>query len=464
MNKVEKFDVVVIGAGPGGYVAAIRAAQLGLKVAIVEKNQLGGICLNWGCIPTKALLSSASVLRSLRHAKEYGISVQGISVDLSNVVERSRKVAKQLQNGVQHLMKKNNVTVFQGAAYIQGEGSIVITQDTRKQTLYARHIVVATGASARVLDTFPMGKEGVWYYKDALMPESLPKKLLVIGAGAIGVEFACFYHDMGVDVTLIEAGSSILPAEDGEVSAYMQNVLSKDGIHLHVGTMVKRAEYQEGKWNITLDNNEESVIQVDKVLVAIGVVGNIQQIGLENTKVEVKHSFICTDDFGATAEKGIYAIGDVAGAPCLAHKAYHQAVKCIEKIAGKTPKALDFGRIPACTYSYPQVAHIGMTEEVVKQKGIPYRIGKFPFSANGKAIAAGATEGFVKVIFERNTGELLGAHMVGHDVTEMLQGYGIAMSLETTEQELMETIFAHPTQSEAMHEAVLAAFGQALHT
>ena len=462
-----QYDLVVVGGGPGGYVAAIRAAQLGLKTALVEKAQLGGICLNWGCIPTKALLRSADVLRLVRDAGRFGVQVAAPQIDLAAMVERSRAVAAQLQSGVGYLMKKNKVTVVSGHARLAGRGKLSVTGADGTSTLTARHIILATGARARTLPGLTPDGDSVWSYREALMPKRVPQHLVVIGAGAIGIEFASFYHALGARVSVIEMADRVLPVEDEEVSHYVGDALRKQGMQLYTGSRIlsssKRRVGQAQEWTLQLDGKHKDSLTADVILTAAGIVGNVEDLGLEGTAVKVDRSHIVTDAWGATAEPGVYAIGDVAGAPWLAHKASHEAVMCVEKIAGLTPHVLDITRIPACTYSHPQVASVGLTEAQAKAGSRAVRVGKFPFAVNGKAIALGATAGFAKVVFDAASGELLGAHMVGEEVTEMIQGYTVARELETTEAELMATIFPHPTQSEAMHEAVLAAYERSLH-
>lgn len=464
----ETFDLLVIGGGPGGYVAAIRAAQLGMKTALVEKAQLGGVCLNWGCIPTKALLRSADVLRLVRGAAQFGIKAQPPVADLGAMVARSRAVAAQLNKGVAHLMKKNGVQVFTGHARLQGAGAVAVSAaDGKNQVLRARHIVLATGARARQLPQLASDGQTVWTYREALTPPSLPKRLLIVGAGAIGIEFASFYRALGSEVTVVEMAPRILPVEDEEVSAQVAASLQRDGMTLHTGMGVAKAQRASHGWDVTLQPQDASKaalqVQADVVLVAAGIVGNVEDLGLETTRVKVEKTHIVTDAMCSTAEPGVYAIGDVAGLPWLAHKASHEGVLCVEHIAGLKPHALDPQRVPACTYSHPQVASVGLTEAQAKAAGHKVKVGKFPFGANGKAIAMGATTGFAKVVFDEASGELLGAHMVGDEVTEMIQGFAIAQTLETTEAELMATIVPHPTMSESMHEAVLAAYGRALH-
>ena len=460
------FDMIVVGGGPGGYVAAIRAAQLGMKTALVEKAQLGGICLNWGCIPTKALLRSADVLRLVRDAAAYGIKVAAPAADLPAMVARSRAVAAQLNKGVTGLMKKNGVTVLAGHGRLAGKGRLdIAAPDGRTRTVSSAHIVLATGARARQLPALPADGKTVWSYREALAPPALPRRMLIVGAGAIGIEFASFYHAVGAHVTVIEMADRVLPVEDADISAQVAGSLARDGIVLHTSTGIAQAERTGAGWTVTLQGGKPdgAKIEADVVLVAAGIVGNVEGIGLENTAVKVEKTHIVTDGFGRTAEPGVYAIGDVAGPPWLAHKASHEGVICVEHIAGLQPHALDPARIPACTYSHPQVASVGLTEAQARARGHQIRVGKFPFAANGKAIALGSTGGLVKVVFDEGSGELLGAHMVGDEVTEMIQGYAIAQTLETTEADLMAAVLPHPTMSEAMHEAVLAAYGRALH-
>jgi dihydrolipoamide dehydrogenase len=457
-------DVVVVGAGPGGYVAAIRSAQLGLKTALVEREQLGGICLNWGCIPTKALLRSADVLRLLRNANRYGVDAGPVVPNFAAMVSRSRVVATQLNKGVAHLLKKNGVSVIRGHARLQGHGLLTVEGESGGVTLQAKHIVLATGARARTLPALPPpGREGIWTYREALAPSHAPKRLLIVGAGAIGIEFASFYSAIGTQVTVVEAAERILPSEDAEVSAHVATSLMQEGIALHVGTSVVSAARTENGWHIQLSAKLTNVIEADVVLLAVGITGNVEDIGLERTAARVVRNHVVVDAMCRTAEKGLFAIGDVAGPPWLAHKASHEGVIVAEHIAGLQPHALDLHRVPACTYSHPQVASVGLTEAQARDTGRRLKTGKFPFSANGKAIAMGTTNGFVKVVFDADTGELLGAHMVGDEVTEMIQGFAIAQHLETTERDVMETVLPHPTMSEAMHEAVLAAYGRALH-
>jgi len=458
------FDLAIVGGGPGGYVAAIRAAQLGMRTAVIEKEALGGICLNWGCIPTKALLRSADVLRLVKDAAAYGVTVAEPRADVPAMVARSRAVAAQLNKGVAHLMKKHGITVLNGHGRLAGQGRLQVRgADGQASTVGAGHIVLATGARARPLPQLPVDGSTVWSYREALAPPAIPRRMLIVGAGAIGVEFASFYHAVGVQVTLIEMAERILPTEDAEIAAQVANQLRRDGIVIHAGTRLEGARRGASGWTVMLAGSAATQLETDVVLVAAGIVGNVEELGLEGTGVKVERTHIVTDAFAQTGEPGVYAIGDVAGPPWLAHKASHEGVICVENIAGLQPHPLDPRRIPACTYSHPQVASVGLTEAQAMAAGHRVRVGRFPFSANGKAIAMGATAGLAKVVFDEGSGELLGAHMVGDEVTEMIQGYGIAQALETTEAELMAAVLPHPTLSEAMHEAVLDAYGRALH-
>jgi dihydrolipoamide dehydrogenase len=464
------FDLIVVGGGPGGYVAAIRAAQLGLKTAVVEREHMGGICLNWGCIPTKALLRTSEVYGLIKHADAYGLSVKDVSFDSKKIVERSRKVASQLSSGVSMLMKKNKITVFDGTAKLAGtEGArrkvAVSLKDKSDVTLTAKDVVLATGARARQLPGLEADGKLVWSYKEAMVPPEFPKSLLVIGSGAIGIEFASFYRAMGADVTVAEVMDRILPVEDAEVSAFAKRAFEKQGMKILTSATV--SNLKKGTNNVTATvtvGGKPQEITVDRVISAVGIVGNVENIGLEGTKVKVEKTHIVIDQWGATGEPNVYAIGDVAGPPWLAHKAMHEGVLVVEKIAGvKGVHPMKIENIPGCTYCQPQVASIGLTEAAAKAKGLELKVGKFPFIGNGKAIALGEPEGFIKTIFDAKTGELLGAHMIGAEVTELIQGYSIAKTLETTEAELMATVFPHPTLSEMMHESVLAAYGRTLH-
>jgi dihydrolipoamide dehydrogenase len=460
------FDVVVIGAGPGGYVTAIRAAQLGMKAAVVEGNHLGGICLNWGCIPTKALLRTAEVFEYIKHAKEFGIEVKDFGFDIKKVVERSRKVAGQLNGGVGHLLKKNKVTVFDGFGKLGGAGKVHVEKDGKAVAdLTAKHIILATGARARTLPGMEPDGKLIWTYREAMVPDSMPKSLLVIGSGAIGIEFASFYRSMGAEVTVVEILPRILPVEDEEISAFAHTAFEKQGIKIHTETSVTKLTPGSGNVTATLEaGGKKTDVTAERIILAVGIVGNVEGLGLEGTKVKVEKSHIVIDEWCRTGEPGVYAIGDVVGPPWLAHKASHEGIMCIEKIAGVPGvHPLDTSLIPGCTYSRPQVASVGMTEAAAKEKGRKIKVGRFPFMGNGKAIALGEAEGMVKTIFDADTGELLGAHMVGAEVTELIQGYGVAKTLETTETDLMHTVFPHPTLSEMMHESVLDAYGRAVH-
>ena len=461
----DQFDLVILGSGPGGYVAAIRASQLGLKTAIVERERLGGICLNWGCIPTKALLRTSEIYHYMQHAADYGLKAENIGFDLGKVVDRSRKVAGQLNAGVKGLMKKNKVTVYEGVGTLAGKGVLSVEQGDKTVELAAKNIIVATGARARDLPFAKADGARIWTYRHAMVPSEMPTKLLVIGSGAIGVEFASFYNDMGADVTIVEMLPRILPVEDEEVSAFMEKTLTKQGIKILTGVGVEGIETGAAAVKASIKGKDGTVTTeaYSHVIVAIGIVPNTENIGLEALGVETDRGHLKTDGYGRTNVDGIWAIGDVTGAPWLAHKASHEGVIAVEKIAGGSPHQMDKGNIPGCTYSRPQVASVGMTEAKAKEAGYDLKVGKFPFIGNGKAIALGEAEGFVKTVFDAKTGELLGAHMVGAEVTELIQGYVVARQLETTEAELMETVFAHPTLSEMMHESVLGAYGRAIH-
>ncbi|MGZ9073758.1 MAG: dihydrolipoyl dehydrogenase [Rhodoplanes sp.] len=466
------FDVLIIGSGPGGYVTAIRAAQLGYKTAIVEKNHLGGICLNWGCIPTKALLRSAEIFNYLKHAKDFGLTVEKIGYDPSVVVKRSRAVSKRLNDGVGFLMKKNKVAVIWGEAAIDAPGKVTVKPtkaDAPKGALppgqyAAKHIILATGARPRVLPGLEPDGKLVWTYFEAMAPEAMPKSLLVVGSGAIGIEFASFYRTMGAEVTVVEILPQILPVEDAEIASFARKQFEKQGIKIMTGAKVTKLDKQANGVSATIDDGKGSTqtLAVDRVISAVGVVGNIEGLGLEKLGVKTDRGTIAIDGQCRTNVPGVYAIGDVAGPPMLAHKAEHEGVICIEAIKGLDPHPMNKLMIPGCTYCSPQIASVGLTEAAAKEKGFDIRVGRFPFAANGKAIALGEDQGFVKVIFDKKTGQLLGAHMVGAEVTELIQGYVVAMNLETTEEELMHTIFPHPTLSEMMKEAVLDAYGRVL--
>jgi dihydrolipoamide dehydrogenase len=460
----DDFDVVVIGSGPGGYVTAIRASQLGMTVAIVERSELGGICLNWGCIPTKALLKSAEVYEGLNHLADYGISVEKRGFDFAKVVDRSRKVAAQLNAGVTFLMKKHKIEVVVGTARLEkGAAAPIVEVGSRKLT--AKHVILATGARARTIPALGLEPDGerVWTYREALVPKFAPKSLVVIGSGAIGMEFASFYRALGVEVTVIEMLSRILPVEDEEVSKAAHKAFEKRGIQFRVPAAVKKLT--KAKAGVALEievAGKTETLSADVAIVAVGIVGNVEDLGLEALGAKIDRNHIVTDSHGATGVPGLYAIGDVAGPPWLAHKASHEGVHCIEHIAGLKPANLT-SPIPGCTYTTPQIASVGLTEAQAKEQGLEPKVGRFPFRVNGKAIAAGETDGFVKTVFDGKTGALIGAHMIGHEVTEMIQGYVLAMTLEATEAELHATVFPHPTMSEAMHESALDAFGKVLH-
>ncbi|NCC22236.1 MAG: dihydrolipoyl dehydrogenase [Alphaproteobacteria bacterium] len=461
------FDLVVIGGGPGGYVAAIRASQLGMRTALVEASHLGGVCLNWGCIPTKALLRSAEVHRLVRHADRYGLKVSGLEVDFTKVIERSRAVSKQLSQGVKGLLRKNKVSIIDGWGKLAGKGRITVEVDGKvTQNLSAKHIVLATGARARVLPGLEPDGKVVWTYKEAMVPDAMPKSLLVVGSGAIGTEFASFYNDLGARVTLVEVVDRILPVEDEEISTMARKAFEAQGVKILTGATVTKLEKSKSNVKATIrasDGKEEQHV-FDRAIMAVGIVANTDNIGLENTKVKLERGQIVTDEWLQTGESGIYAIGDVAGAPWLAHKASHEGVICVEKLAGVGDvHPLDKRNIPGCTYSHPQIASVGLTERAAKEAGYEVRVGRFPFIGNGKAIALGEPDGLVKTVFDARTGELLGAHMIGAEVTELVQGFGIARTLEATEAELMHTVFPHPTLSEMMHESVLDAYGRAIH-
>ena len=460
------FDLIVVGGGPGGYVAAIRAAQLGMKTALVEREHLGGICLNWGCIPTKALLRSAEIFHILRHLDQYGFSAKDISYDTSRIVARSRAVAEQLSNGVAYLLKKNKVEVLDGHGRLAGKGMLAVEKSgAQVAELAAPHIILATGARARTLPGLAPDPDRVWTYKEAMVPSAIPKSLLVVGSGAIGIEFASFYRAMGAEVTVIEALDRVLPIEDEEISAFARKSFEKQGIEICTGVTVKSLEHSDRHVTAKIEaGGTASALSVEKVILAVGIVGNVEDIGLESTAVEVRRTHVVVDEWLRTGEPGIYAIGDLAGAPWLAHKAMHEGVICVEHIAGiNDVHPLDLRNIPACTYCRPQVASVGLTEAAAREAGHEVRVGRFPFIGNGKAIAYGDPEGMVKTVFDAKTGELLGAHMIGAEVTELIQGYTIAKTLETTEADLIRTVFPHPTISETMHEAVLDAYGRAIH-
>jgi dihydrolipoamide dehydrogenase len=465
------FDIVIIGSGPGGYVAAIRAAQLGFKTAIVERSHLGGICSNWGCIPTKALLRSAEIFHYMKHAKDYGLSAENVSFDPAAVVKRSRGVAGRMNTGVGFLMKKNKISVIWGEATLEAPGRFSVKASPTPApsgalgpgTYQAKHIIVATGARPRVLPGLEPDKKLVWTYFEALSPDIMPKSLLVVGSGAIGIEFASFYRTMGAEVTVVEVLPQILPVEDAEIAGFARKQFEKQGMKVISGAKVTKLEKKADNVTATIDDGKGTqTITVDRVISAVGVVGNIENVGLEKLGVKTDRGIIVADPYGRTNVPGIYAIGDVAGPPMLAHKAEHEAVICVEAIKGLHPHPMDKTMIPGCTYCHPQIASVGLTEAKAKEAGRDVRVGRFPFVGNGKAIALGEDQGLVKVIFDRKTGQLLGAHMVGAEVTELIQGFVVAMNLETTEEELFHTVFPHPTISETMKEAVLDAYGRVL--
>jgi dihydrolipoamide dehydrogenase len=463
----KNYDIVVVGGGPGGYVCAIRASQLGMKAAVVEREHLGGICLNWGCIPTKALLRVSEINHVLSELDKFGFSAKEVSFDVSKVVKYSRDTANQLSNGVKHLLKKNKVDVIDGQGKLAGQGRVTIEKDGRTvDTLAAKHIVLATGARARTLPNIEVDGEVVWTYREAMVPKKMPKKLLVIGSGAIGMEFASFYHDMGTEVTVVEVMDRILPAEDEEISQFALKSFQKKGMTIHTGAKVADVKTDKSSATVTVETAKGKTenITVDNVVLAVGIVGNVENIGLEGTKAKVEKTHVVVDEWLRTGEPGVYAIGDLVGPPWLAHKASHEGVLCAEQIAGLPDlHPLDTNRVPGCTYTRPQVASVGLTEREATEKGHIVKVGRFPFQGNGKALAMGEPEGMVKTIFDEKTGELLGAHMIGAEVTELIQGYAVAQTLETTEKELMHTIFPHPTLSEMMHESVLDAYGRAIH-
>ncbi|MDO5528771.1 MAG: dihydrolipoyl dehydrogenase [Paracoccus sp. (in: a-proteobacteria)] len=460
----QNFDMIVIGSGPGGYVCAIRGAQLGLKVAVVEREHLGGICLNWGCIPTKALLRSAEVFHLMHRAKEFGLSADKIGYDLGAVVDRSRNVAKQLAGGVGHLLKKNKVTVVMGEAKLAGKGKVSVKTDKGTEDLTAKAIVVATGARARELPGLePDGKQ-VWNYKHALKPPHMPKKLLVIGSGAIGIEFASFFNTLGAETTVVEVMDRVLPVEDAEISALAKKQFVKQGMKIMEKATVKKLDRGGDKVTAHIETGGKTQTEeFDTVISAVGIVGNVEGLGLEDAGIKIDRTHVVTDEYCRTGAEGVYAIGDVAGAPWLAHKASHEGVMVAELIAGQKAHPIKPNTIAGCTYCHPQIASVGLTEEKAKEAGYEVKVGRFPFIGNGKAIALGEQEGLVKTVFDAKTGELLGAHMVGAEVTELIQGYVVGRTLETTEAELMETVFPHPTLSEMMHESVLSAYGRAIH-
>jgi dihydrolipoamide dehydrogenase len=457
---MQSFDIIVIGSGPGGYVAAIRAAQLGKKVALVEKESLGGVCLNWGCIPTKALLRSAEIYHLMHRLEDFGLSAKEIKFDLKKIVARSRAVATQLSQGIAHLLKKNKVNVIKGHGKLLGQKKVQVNDDT----LTAPHIILATGARPRILPGLEPDQKFVWTSKEAMVPEEFPNKILIVGSGAIGMEFASFYNTLGAEVTVVELQPRILPVEDEEISLLAQKSFEKKGMKIFTGSTVKSLEKGKVVKALIETGGKTHEITVDRVIVAVGIQANTEALGLENTKVKVEKGHIKTNPWSETDEPGIYAIGDLTGPPWLAHKASHEGIICVEKISGvKGIHPLSAQNIPGCTYSLPQIASVGLTEAAARAKGLKIRVGSFPYKGNGKAIALGEDDGLIKTIFDEKTGELLGAHLIGAEVTELIQGYTLAKTLETTEVELMHTVFPHPTLSEMMHEAVLSAFDRVIH-
>ena len=458
---MENFDVIVLGGGPGGYVAAIRAAQLGQKVAVVEREHLGGICLNWGCIPTKTLLKSAELYQKMLHAEEYGISASNVEFDIEKIVARSRSVSSKLVGGIAGLLKKNKVTVIEGEAKFENSKQVIVDGKTQ---IKAKNIIIATGARARILEGFEPNGKNIWTYKEALVPKSTPKSMVVVGSGAIGVEFACFYNALGVDVTVLEAADRILPVEDEEISKMARKAFESNGIKFRTSVKLLSQKSDSSKVSIAFEHGgKKEVIDSEILLMAVGIIGNTDNIGLEKTKVKLERGHIITNGAMQTSESGIYAIGDVAGAPWLAHKASHEGVVAAGAIAGKKPHKITKTNIPGCTYSRPQIASVGLTEKAAIDAGHTIKVGRFPFYANAKALIIGEGEGLVKTIFDAKTGEILGAHMIGSDVTELIQGYVVAKEMEGTEIDLMNTIFPHPTLSEMMHESVLQAFDKPIH-
>jgi dihydrolipoamide dehydrogenase len=458
------FDMIVIGAGPGGYVAAIRGAQLGLSVAIIERENMGGICLNWGCIPTKAMLRSSEVFHLMHRAKEFGLKADGISYDLPAVVKRSRGVAAQLSGGISHLMKKNKITTFMGVATLAGKGKVSVKSEKGTEELTGKNVILATGARARELPGLEADGELVWTYRHALTPSRMPKKLLVIGSGAIGIEFASFYNTLGADTTVVEVMDRILPVEDAEISAFAKKSFVKQGMKIMEKATVKKLDRAVGKVTAHIEvGGKVTTEDFDTVISAVGIVGNVENLGLEALGIKIDRTHVVVDEYCRTGVDGVYAIGDIAGAPWLAHKASHEGVMVAELIAGGHPHAVRPEAIAGCTYCYPQVASVGYTEAKAKEKGYDIKVGRFPFMGNGKAIALGEPEGMIKTIFDAKTGEMLGAHMIGAEVTELIQGYVIGRALETTEADLMNTVFPHPTLSEMMHESVLDAYDRVIH-
>lgn len=464
----KKFDIAIIGGGPGGYVAAIRAAQLNLKVALVEESHLGGICLNWGCIPTKALLKSGEIQYMLNHINDYGFNIKNSSFDFNKIIKRSRDVSTKLSQGIAHLMKKNQVTVFEGRGKVNGNDKVrIFKNDKFQEDIDSKHIVIATGARARILPNLAPDGKFIWTYKEAMVPKELPKSIVIIGSGAIGIEYANFYNNLGCDVSVIELAERILPVEDEEISSFAQKEFEKQGIKFYINSSVTNIKKNKNNVTLEITNNNSTKpakVTVQKIISAVGIVGNTEDIGIENTKIKVTKGHIETNQWLETGEKNIYAIGDVAGGPWLAHKASHEAVTCIEKIANlESAHPLKKENIPGCTYSTPQIASIGLTEQQAKNQKYDIKVGRFPFYGNGKAIAMGEDTGLIKVIFAKDTGELLGAHLIGSEVTELIHSFAMAKTFEATEEDIMRTIFPHPTLSEMIHEAVLDADDKAIH-
>lgn len=460
----QKFDIIIIGAGPGGYVAAIRAVQLGMKVAIIERESLGGVCLNWGCIPTKALLRSAEILRLTQHSSDFGVECRDIKINFPKMIERSRDVARKLSDGIKHLLTKNNVTVFSGSGALFGQKKVIVMSGSNKQELEAPHIIIATGARARHLAGMETDGQFIWNYKEAMVPHKQPKSLLVLGSGAIGVEFASFYNTIGTQVTIVELEERILRVEDEEIATLAHKAFEKQGIKILTGARTQSMTKKKDGIGVEILHQGKTIKEhYEAVIIAVGIMPNTENIGLEKTKIKLDKGHIQVNQYLATDEPGVYAIGDVVSGPWLAHKASHEAIICVEKIAGKNPKPINSKNIPGCTYCHPQIASVGYTEVQAKAAGFQIQVGKFPAIANGKAIAMGETEGMVKTIFDAKTGELLGAHMIGAEVTEMINGFIIAKNMEGTELDIMHSIFPHPTISEMMHESALAAYNRVIH-
>lgn len=461
---MEKFDVIIIGGGPGGYVAAIKASQLGLKTALIEKEHLGGICLNWGCIPTKALLKSAELLQKIKHAEEFGITTERVMFDIQKIVNRSRSISAQLVAGIKALLKKNKVTIFEGSAKISNPKLVLIENEDKKTSLETKNIIIATGSRAKILEDFKADCKNIWTYREALIPTSVPKSMVIVGAGAIGIEFASFYNALGVQVTVLEAASQILPMEDEEISVIAKKTFQTQGIKFYTSIKLEKKEISNNSVRVAfLQNNTKILLEAEVLLMAVGITANIENLGLENTNIKLESGHIATNGVCQTSETNIYAIGDVAGTPWLAHKASHEGIIAVEHIAGKNPHELNKLNIPSCTYSMPQIASVGMTEKSAISAGYKLKIGRFPFYANGKALILGDSNGLIKTIFDAKTGELLGAHLVGSDVTELIHSYVIAKSMEGIELDFIKAILPHPTLSEMLQESVLQAYNKAIH-